>query len=138
MVPLTTTYWAHRLIRRGPLRRTDRVAGTENCVEMDPDKYVPEAGSITEAHRAALGARDLQILAFERRWWQHAGAKEEAIRRELGLRPADYYQALSRLLDDPAALDAEPALIDQLRRLRATRHRRRTSRSLGVRNASGG
>lgn len=107
-------------------------------METDPDKYVPEAGSIAEAHRAALGARDLEILAFERRWWQHAGAKEEAIRRELGLRPADYYQALSRLLDDPAASDAEPALIDQLRRLRATRHRRRASRSLGVRNASGG
>jgi hypothetical protein len=136
MVPLTTTYWAHGLIRCGPFRRTGRVGGTENCVETDPDNYVPEAGTI-EANPAALAARDREILAFERRWWQHAGAKEEAIRRELGLRPADYYQALSRLLDDPAALNAEPALIDQLRRLRATRHRRRTSRSLGVRNASG-
>ena len=108
-------------------------------METDPDKYVPEAGTIAEANRGALAARDLEILAFERRWWQHAGAKEEAIRRELGLRPADYYQALSRLLDDPAALDADPGLIDQLRRLRATRHRRRTSRSVtSVRNQSGG
>jgi len=114
------------------------VAGTENCVETPPDKYVPDAGTIAQERPGVLAARDLEILAFERRWWQHAGAKEEAIRRELGLRPADYYQALSRLLDDPAALDAEPALIDQLRRLRATRHRRRTSRSLGVRNQSGG
>ena len=137
-MPLTTRYWAHRRIRWGPFRRAGWVAGTENCVETHPDKYVPEAGTIAEANPGALGARDLEILALERRWWQHAGAKEEAIRRELGLRPADYYQALSRLLDDPAALDAEPALIDQLRRLRATRHRRRTSRSLGVRNQSGG
>jgi hypothetical protein len=114
------------------------VAGTEKCVETNPDNYVHEAGTIAEASPGALPARDLEILAFERRWWQHAGAKEEAIRRELGLRPADYYQALSRLLDDPAALDADPALIDQLRRLRATRHRRRTSRSLGVRKTSGG
>ncbi|HZD37871.1 MAG TPA: DUF3263 domain-containing protein [Actinomycetes bacterium] len=108
-------------------------------METDPDKYVPEAGTIAEANRGALAARDLEILAFERRWWQHAGAKEEAIRRELGLRPADYYQALSRLLDHPAAVDADPGLIDQLRRLRATRHRRRTSRSVtSVRNQSGG
>jgi hypothetical protein len=138
-LPLTTRYWADRRIRPGPFRRTDRVAGTENCVETDPDKYVAEGGTIAEANRGALVARDLEILAFERRWWQHAGAKEEAIRRELGLRPADYYQALSRLLDDPAALDADPGLIDQLRRLRATRHRRRTSRSVStVRNQSGG
>jgi len=138
MVPLTTRYWAHRHLWSWPFRRTGRLAGTENCVETDPDKYVPEARMITEADRGALGPRDLEILDFERRWWQHAGAKEEAIRRELGLRPADYYQALNRLLDDPAALDADPALIDQLRRLRATRHRRRASRSLGVRNTSGG
>jgi hypothetical protein len=118
--------------------RVDRLAGTENCVETDPDKYLPEDGTIAEGNPRALAARDLEVLAFERRWWQHAGAKEEAIRRELGLRPADYYQALSRLLDDPAALEADPALIDQLRRLRATRHRRRASRSLGVHNTSGG
>jgi len=138
MVPLTTRYWAHRHIRCGPLRGIGRLACTENCVETDPEKYVPEAGTMTEANLGALPARDLEILAFERRWWQHAGAKEEAIRRELGIRPADYYQALSRLLDDPAALDADPALIDQLRRLRETRHRRRTSRSLGAHNTSGG
>jgi hypothetical protein len=107
-------------------------------VETHPDNCVAEAGTIAEAGPGPLEARDLEILAFERRWWQHAGAKEEAIRRELGLRPADYYQALSRLLDDPAASDADPALIDQLRRLRATRHRRRTSRSVTVRNQSGG
>jgi hypothetical protein len=107
-------------------------------VETHRDNYVAEAGTIAEAGPAVLAARDLELLAFERRWWQHAGAKEEAIRRDLGMRPADYYQALSRLLDDPAALAAEPALIDQLRRLRATRHRRRTSRSLGLRKTSGG
>lgn len=107
-------------------------------METHPDNCVAEAGTVGEPGRGPLEARDLEILAFERRWWRHAGAKEEAIRRELGLRPADYYQALSRLLDDPAALDADPALIDQLRRLRATRHRRRTSRSVTVRNQSGG
>jgi hypothetical protein len=107
-------------------------------VETYRDNYAAQGGTIADSGQAALAARDLELLAFERRWWQHAGAKEEAIRRDLGMRPADYYQALSRLLDDPAALAAEPALIDQLRRLRATRHRRRTSRNLGVRKTSGG
>ncbi len=107
-------------------------------METHPEKYVSDTTTTAEDGADGLAAGDRAILAFERRWWQHAGAKEEAIRRELGLRPADYYQALARLLDDPAALAAEPGLIDQLRRLRATRHRRRTSRSLGVHNPSGG
>ena len=80
---------------------------------------------IAEEGSAGLPARDLAILAFERRWWRFAGAKEEAIRRELGLSPTAYYQLLSRLLDDPLALQAEPVLVDRLRRLRATRDRRR-------------
>lgn len=69
--------------------------------------------------------RALAILAFERRWWKHAGAKEEAIRRELGLNPTAYYQLLSQVIDDPAAQAAEPALVAQLRELRASRHRQR-------------
>jgi Protein of unknown function (DUF3263) len=98
---------------------------------------------IAEGDTAGLTARDLAILAFERRWWRFAGAKEEAIRRELGLSPTAYYQLLSRLLDDPVALQAEPVLIDRLRRLRATRDRRRAgavttdSRSLGMHNPGG-
>jgi hypothetical protein len=98
---------------------------------------------IAEEGAGELAARDLAILAFERRWWRHAGAKEEAIRRELGLSPTTYYQLLSRLLDDPLALAAEPVLVDRLRRLRATRDRRRAvarsqdSRSLGMHNQSG-
>ena len=80
---------------------------------------------IAEGSAAGLTPRDLAILAFERRWWRFAGAKEEAIRRELGLSPTAYYQLLSQLLDDPVAIQAEPVLVDRLRRLRATRDRRR-------------
>ena len=32
-----------------------------------------------------LGERERGVLAFERQWWRHAGAKEEAIRREFGV-----------------------------------------------------
>lgn len=105
---------------------------------------IADEGAAPAAPRpSGLAARDLAILAFERRWWRFAGAKEEAIRRELGLSPTAYYQLLSRLLDDPLALQAEPVLVERLRRLRATRDRRRVgaasgdSRSLGM-HAPGG
>jgi hypothetical protein len=73
-----------------------------------------------------LGERDRSVLAFERQWWRHAGAKEEAIRREFGVGPTAYYQLLSRLLDDPAALAYDPMLVKRLQRQRASRRRRRS------------
>jgi hypothetical protein len=92
---------------------------------------VPEARMIAQEGTAGLAAHDLAILAFERRWWRFAGAKEEAIRRELGLSPTAYYQVLNRLLDDPSAQRAEPELVERLRRLRATRDRRRAGARTG-------
>jgi hypothetical protein len=68
------------------------------------------------------------ILAFERRWWRHAGAKEQAIRDLFGVSSTRYYQMLNALLDDPAALAHDPVLVKRLRRLRATRARARTGR----------
>lgn len=62
-----------------------------------------------------------RILAFERRWWQARGSKEEAIHAEFGLSPVRYYVALNRLLDDPEALAAEPVLVNRLRRIRDSR-----------------
>lgn len=61
--------------------------------------------------------QEAAILAFEARWWRYAGHKEQAISDELGLRPTRYYQLLVRLLDNPAALAADPVLINRLRRL---------------------
>lgn len=74
-----------------------------------------------------LTGSERSILAFERRWWRGAGAKQQAIRDELGLSETRYYELLSLLLDNPAALAAEPALVNRLRRARETRRRRRTS-----------
>ena len=72
-----------------------------------------------------LSERDVAILAFERQWWRHAGAKEQAIREEFGLSSTRYYQLLNGLLDNPAALAHDPVLIGRLRRLRSTRARTR-------------
>nr|WP_246232791.1 DUF3263 domain-containing protein [Nakamurella aerolata] len=61
------------------------------------------------------------LLAFEERPWRHAGAKEAAIRDDLGLSPVRYYQQLLAELDDPAAIAAHPATAARLRRLMQSR-----------------
>jgi hypothetical protein len=93
----------------------------------DPPKPNPRQGR-EGGEAGPLAERDRSVLAFERRWWRHAGAKEEAIRREFGVGPTAYYQLLSRLLDDPAALAYDPMLVKRLQRQRASRRRRRSRR----------
>ena len=73
----------------------------------------------------ALTEREQRILAFERQWWRHAGAKEQAIRDTFQVSATRYYQLLNGLLDNPAALAADPVLVGRLRRLRSTRARSR-------------
>ncbi|NBE81083.1 DUF3263 domain-containing protein [Micromonospora sp. NEAU-HG-1] len=77
------------------------------------------------ATAAGLTERELRILAFEQQWWRHAGAKEQAIRDAFGVSATRYYQLLNGLLDNPAALAAEPLLVGRLRRLRSSRARNR-------------
>jgi hypothetical protein len=79
-----------------------------------------------------LSARDLEILAFERQWWKYAGSKEQAIKELFDMSSTRYYQVLNALLDNPAALAADPMLIKRLRRMRSSRQRARTSRRLGI------
>jgi hypothetical protein len=84
-----------------------------------------------------LGERERRVLEFERHWWRHAGAKEEAIRRQFDLGPTAYYQLLSRLIDEPAALAHDPMLVKRLQRQRAARRRQRARRRLSE-DPSGG
>jgi len=72
-----------------------------------------------------LSEREQQILAFERKWWKHAGSKEQAIRDTFDLSATRYYQLLNGLLDNPAALAYDAVLVGRLRRLRSTRARTR-------------
>ncbi|MGC4853245.1 DUF3263 domain-containing protein [Micromonospora sp. DT4] len=72
-----------------------------------------------------LTKREQAILAFEQQWWRHAGAKEQAVRDTFGVSSTRYYQLLNNLLDNPAALAADPVLIGRLRRLRSSRARNR-------------
>ena len=78
-----------------------------------------------------LSERDRAILGFESEWRRHAGAKEEAIRAELGLSPARYYQLLGRLIDTADAQAHDPMLVKRLRRLRDARALARMGRAAG-------
>ena len=95
---------------------------------VSPPRLVdPEAPALA-AVPAGLTRREHEMLAFERQWWRHAGAKETAIRDRFGVPPTRYYQVLNALVDRPAALAADPLLVRRLKRLRSTRQRTRSSR----------
>ncbi|MPY99743.1 MAG: DUF3263 domain-containing protein [Actinophytocola sp.] len=79
-----------------------------------------------------LSRRDHEVLAFERQWWQYAGAKERAIRELFSMSSTRYYQVLNRLIDSEAALRVDPLLIKRLRKTRKARKRVRAARRLGI------
>ena len=72
-----------------------------------------------------LTPREQAILAMERQGWPGPGAKERAIREQLGLVPVRYYQLLNALLDDPRALAHDPVTVNRLRRVRDARRAER-------------
>ncbi|MBC7442383.1 MAG: DUF3263 domain-containing protein [Ramlibacter sp.] len=79
---------------------------------------------------AGLTERDAAVLSFERQWWRHAGAKEQAIRGQFDLSAARYYQLLAVVIDSPAALAHDPMLVKRLHRMRDARAQARDGRSL--------
>ncbi|HEY3010652.1 MAG TPA: DUF3263 domain-containing protein [Micromonosporaceae bacterium] len=93
--------------------------------QRPPAEGPPAQRPSSEPARPALTERDRQILAFERQWWRHAGAKEQAIRDTFDLSSTRYYQILNGLLDNPAALAHDPVVVGRLRRLRSARSRSR-------------
>ncbi|MGW1026103.1 DUF3263 domain-containing protein [Streptomyces sp. NPDC002577] len=75
--------------------------------------------------RGGLTERQRAVLALERRSWPAPGAKERAIREQLGMVPVRYYQLLNALLDDPRALAHDPVTVNRLRRIRESRRTER-------------
>ncbi|WP_035846425.1 DUF3263 domain-containing protein [Kitasatospora azatica] len=72
-----------------------------------------------------LTERELAVLALEARPWRTQGAKEQAVREELGISSTRYYQLLNGLLDRPEALAKNPVLVNRLRRIREARRAER-------------
>jgi hypothetical protein len=89
-------------------------------------------GLAREGEDGGLSARDRDLLAFERQWWQYAGAKEQAIREHFDMSTTRYYQLLNQLIDRPEAVAYDPMLVKRLLRVRAQRQRKRTARRLGI------
>ena len=70
---------------------------------------------------AAVTDLERAVLALEARDWRLPGAKEQAIRDELGLSPVRYYQVLTRLIWTEAAEAEWPVLVHRLRRIAGAR-----------------
>lgn len=77
-----------------------------------------------------LSERDVEILEFERLWWKHRAAKEQAVKDRFDLSIARYEQEVNSLIDRPEALPHDPVLVNRLRRARDARRRARSARQL--------
>jgi hypothetical protein len=86
---------------------------------------------------STLSVRDANMLAFERQFTGHSGAKEHAIRSEFGLSPARYYQVLNALIDSPAAVRHDPMLVGRLQRARDARTQARAERAFATSDRGG-
>lgn len=80
----------------------------------------PVTAPAPSAPQDGLTERDRMILALESRTFRYVGAKERAIREEIGLSKVAYYVRLNSLLDDPAALRAAPSVVHRLRARRTS------------------
>ncbi|MFI2318097.1 DUF3263 domain-containing protein [Streptomyces anulatus] len=89
----------------------------------DHEHHDPRAEPAPRA--GELSVRDRALLALERRSWAGPGAKERAIREELGISPVRYYQLLNALIDDERALREDPVTVNRLRRVRDAKRGRR-------------
>jgi hypothetical protein len=72
-----------------------------------------------------LSDLDRQVLDFEARRWNFAGAKATAALETFGLSEPRYYQLVNAIIDKPEALVYAPSTVKRLRRLRETRARKR-------------
>ncbi|MGN9775997.1 DUF3263 domain-containing protein [Micromonospora sp. H33] len=108
-----------------PAPDVEAVPPDTEAIPPDDDRDGVAAPQPATGPTDGLTERERGILDFEQQWWRHAGAKEQAIRDRFGLSATRYYQLLNALLDNPAALAAEPVLIGRLRRLRSSRARNR-------------
>ncbi|HEX5994850.1 MAG TPA: DUF3263 domain-containing protein [Jiangellales bacterium] len=95
-------------------------------VARDAAAIVDAALGAQPAGHAGLTEPQRALLDFERQWWRRGGAKDQAIRDTFGMTPTRYYQALNGVLELPAAMRYDAALVHRLLRLRteATRGRR--------------
>lgn len=98
-----------------PFGEPEEVAGDS------PPSLVAPAPALTPG----LTAEDLAMLRFAGEWWKDGSAKDQAIRDRFDVAPTRFHQRVNALLDNPAALAAEPVICHRLQRLKAARSRLR-------------
>lgn len=84
-----------------------------------------------QARATELTDHERALLDFEATAPGQPGAREAAVRRELGLGVTQYQQQLNALVDRPAALAHDPVLVGRLLRLRDARREARAARTFG-------
>lgn len=106
---------------RADVRPSDTPSSESPASERTASERVPSEVALP-GPQGALTERDRRILALEGRTFRYVGAKERAIREEIGISKVAYYVRLNALLDDPRALRAAPALVHRLRGRRVSEH----------------
>jgi hypothetical protein len=82
-----------------------------------------------------LSERHAAMLDFERSWWNNDDPRDLVIRARFQCSPEEYHAELTKVLDDPAAMDHDPLVVRRLKRLRL---RARRARHGGTASAGGG
>nr|WP_244905292.1 DUF3263 domain-containing protein [Streptomyces agglomeratus] len=109
----------------GPSVSSESPASSEPAELSESAELSEPAEPAEPSARSGLSERDRAVLAVERRSWPGPGAKERAVREQLGISPTRYYQLLNALLDDPRAVALDPVTVNRLRRVRDARRERR-------------
>ena len=77
------------------------------------------------------------MLDFERDWWNNNDPRDQVIRARFQCSPDEYHAELTKVLDDPAAMDHDPLVVRRLKRMRV-RARRARLEATSNSTASGG
>lgn len=72
-----------------------------------------------------ISPEDDALLRLWGQSWTYTGRRDQAVTEETGLTPTRAAQRVNALLDDRDALEAHPAIVNRLRRIRDQQRRSR-------------
>jgi hypothetical protein len=109
--------------RRGTVARYATVgAGRQRVGVADPRRRSRPGACISRPIAAnlceMLDERSAAMLDFERAWWNNDEPRDQVIRARFQCSPEEYHAELTKVLDDPAAMDHDPLVVRRLKRLR--------------------
>jgi hypothetical protein len=84
-----------------------------------------------------LSERYAAMLDFERAWWNNDEPRDQVIRARFQCSPDEYHAELTKVLDDPAAMDHDPLVVRRLKRLRLRARKARLDGTTSVASGEG-